>query len=95
MRPQLSQRLEYPEAVDVLDVQDEASGDDAEGLQALVTYRGARIGVTEALAKMAADEHVDSTDISALDDWDVRMLREWVGPGYSDDALPEFDPVDD
>ena len=95
MRPQLSQRLQYPESIDVLDIQDEATDDDADALHALVTYRGARIGVKEALAKMAADEQVDAADTSVLDDWDVRMLQEWVGPGYSDDALPEFDPSDD
>jgi hypothetical protein len=94
MRPQLSQRLQYPEAIDVLDLQDEAT-EDASDLDALVTYQGARIGVKEALAKMTADEQADPTDISTLDDWDVRMLRDWVGSGYSDDSLPEFDPSDD
>ena len=95
MRLQTSQRQQYPEAIDLLDVQDESTEDDAGGLQALVTYQGARIGVKEALAKMTADEQADPTDASMLDDWDVRMLREWVGPGYSDDSLPEFDPSDD
>jgi hypothetical protein len=51
--------------------------------------------VKQALAKMAADDAIDAADASPLDDWDVRMLREWVGPGYSDDSLPEFDPIDD
>lgn len=95
MKPQLSQQQQYPEAIDVLDIPDEAVDDDADGLQALVTYRGARIGFKEALAKMAADEQADSADVTVLDDWDVRMLRGWVGPGYSDDSLPEFDPSDD
>ena len=95
MRLQPSQRQQYPEAIDLLDMQDEATEDDAGTLHALVTYQGARIGLKEALAKMTADEQVDPTDASMLDDWDVRMLREWVGSGYSDDSLPEFDPSED
>ena len=94
MRTQLSRQSTYPEAVDVFDLPDELTDDDADAIEAQVTYRGARIGVKEALAKMAADE-VDATDVSGADDWDVRRLRESTGFSYSDDALPEFDPFDD
>jgi hypothetical protein len=95
MRLQPSQRQQYPESIDLLDMQDEATEDDAGTLDALVTYQGARIGLKEALAKMSADEQADPADASLLDDWDVRMLREWAGSGYSDDSLPEFDPSED
>jgi hypothetical protein len=95
MKAQLSQRTRYPESIDVLDIPDEVIEDDADAVDAVVTYQGTRIGVKQALAKMAADDAVDAADVSSLDDWDVRMLREWVGSGYSDDSLPEFDPIDD
>jgi hypothetical protein len=94
MKAQISQRSRHPESIDLLDIPDEVMDDDADGVDALVNYQGTKIGVKQALAKMAADD-ADSVDASALDDWDVRMLRDWVGTGYSDDSLPEFNPLDD
>jgi hypothetical protein len=56
MKAQVSQRTRYPESIDVLDIPDEVIEDDADAVDAMVTYQGNRIGVKQALAKMAADD---------------------------------------
>jgi hypothetical protein len=95
MRPRTSQQLPRPATIDVLDIPDEILEDDADAPQALVAYRGERVSVKTALAKMAAEDLGDADDNSAEDDWDVRGLRASVSSSYSDDSLPEFDPFDD
>ena len=93
MRTQPSQ-LTHPEPVDVFDIPEEFADDDDDAIDAVVNYRGKKIGVKEALAKMAADDSFD-TDGSGVDDWDLRQVREWAGSGHSDDSLPEYDPFND
>jgi hypothetical protein len=95
MRPRTVQQSPRPATIDVLDIPDEILEDDADAPQALVAYRGERVSVKQALAKMAAEDLGDADDTSAEDDWDIRGLRASLGSGYSDDSLPEFDPFDD
>lgn len=95
MKTRLSQQSPDPQAADLFDLQDEVTEDDAGAVEAQVTYRGVKISVQQALAKMTAEEQLDAADIPEIDDWDVRSVRASFGPNDSDDFLAQFDPFKD